>query len=125
MVPAANLVPVQDYLARTAKPYSEFEDGVLSQKPISTWEHSALQSILGYLILKHSLGLLPGSELHCQIRPGKYLLPDLVAQERGKVQRPHPTEAVALCVEILSPGDTFSEIVAKCEEYHRCGVPTA
>jgi Uma2 family endonuclease len=46
-------------------------------------------------------------------------------QRRDRIQDPYPSEPVHLCVEILSPEDRMSKILAKCEEYHTWGVETA
>jgi Uma2 family endonuclease len=69
-------------------------------------------------------GLEVGIEVTCQIRPGKYLVPDVVVQDRNRIQDPYPIEPVHLCVEILSPSDRMSTVLAKCEDYHDWGVET-
>ena len=56
-------------------------------------------------------------------REGKWLIPDLIAQDCGKIQDPYPIDPVHLCIEILSPGDSLKRTIAKCEEYHAWGVP--
>ena len=43
-------------------------------------------------------------------------------QRRDRIQDPYPIEPVHLCIEILSPGDRMSEMLAKCEDYHAWGV---
>ncbi len=48
----------------------------------------------------------------------------MIAQRRDHIQDPYPTEPVHLCIEILSPDDRMSEVLAKCEEYHAWGVAT-
>lgn len=65
------------------------------------------------------------SEVTIRIREGKYFVPDVIVQSRDHIQAPYPTEPVPLCIEILSPDDRMSEVLAKCEDYHAWGVPTA
>jgi len=55
----------------------------------------------------------------------KFLIPDVVVQDRQHIQKPYPTEPVYLCVEIRSPEDKVGSLLAKCEEYHEWGVETA
>lgn len=124
MVPVTNQVSVEDYLTASHRPNCEYEDGVLHPKPMPTWDHSIIQARLILLLMQHAPSLIAAPEVTVHVRPGKFLVPDVVAQHRDQIQRPYPTEAVALCVEILSPDDRMSEVLAKCEEYHRWGVPT-
>ena len=89
-----------------------------------TRKHGLLQSWLGELIRRGFAGFETGSKSTVRIREGKYLVPDVIAQRRDHIQDPYPTEPVHLCIEILSPDDRMSEVLAKCEEYHGWGVPT-
>ena len=116
------LVSEQEYLSTNYKPECEYIDGVLRQKSMPTSDHGTIQIGLGATIRQISREFIPGSEIRCHIRPGEYLVPDLVVQLRERYQHPYPTEPVHLCVEILSPDDSFGETVKKCEEYHRWGV---
>jgi Uma2 family endonuclease len=45
------------------------------------------------------------------------------AARRGSGQDPYPTKPMFLCIEILSPEDRFSEVLAKCDGYLAWGVP--
>jgi len=120
----AALVSVEEYLATTYKPACDYVDGVLYQKPMATRKHCSIQIRLGQLVNIGFPGFEAGSEQTVWIRPGKYLVPDLVVQDRSRIQDPYPTEPVHLCVEILSPEDRISAVIAKCEDYHAWGVET-
>ena len=122
MAAVQTLISVEDYLAHETKPASEYEDGVLRQKPMATWDHGVLQKRIGYLLDHAAPALVSASEVTVRIREGKYLVPDVIVQRRDAIQRPYPVEPVHLCVEILSPSDRISEALAKCEEYHAWGV---
>ena len=122
MPDAATLIPVEEYLHTTYKPGCEYEDGVLTPKPISTWKHSLIQSRCGQLLLNSYPAFLPGSELTVQLREGRYLVPDIAVQRKDRLQDPYPSEPIHLCIEILSPDDRLSELMAKAEEYHAWGV---
>jgi Uma2 family endonuclease len=119
---AASLVSVEEYLATNYKPACEYIDGVLRQKSMPTWDHGEIQSCLCQLINTGFPQFRAASEVTVQVRTGKYLVPDLIVQRRDQIQRPYPTEPVHLCVEILSPGDRMSDVLAKCEEYDAWGV---
>jgi len=116
---AAALMPVQEYLRLTAKPYFEYRDGVVSQKARPTKFHSLTQCAVLLLLRAQGARSLP--ELSVCLTPTKYLVPDVVVA--GDFPGPYPTEAVLLCCEILSPDDRLGPTLTKCEEYHAWGVP--
>lgn len=109
----------------SSKPACEYLDGVLTQKPLPTWDHGAIQSQSIQLIAREAPGLFPAAEITVQLRTGRFLVPDVVVQDRARLQRPYPLDPVHLCIEVLSPSDRVSDVLAKCEEYHAWGVPTA
>ena len=118
----AGSVSVEEYLRTTYKPACDYIDGVLRQKPMATWDHGAIQRQLGTLTSARQC-YEAATELTVRIREGKYLVPDVAVQLRGEIQRPYPTKPIFLCIEIMSPEDRFSEVLAKCDEYLAWGVP--
>jgi len=120
----AALISVEEYLATTYKPACDYVDGVLYQKSMPTSKHGSIQGELYMLIRQGFPQYRPGSEITVRIRAGKYLVPDLIVQDRDHLQDPYPTEPVHLCVEILSPEDRLSQALAKCEDYLDWGVET-
>lgn len=122
MATAAQLVSVEEYLAHETKPASEYEDGVVTQKPMATRKHGLTQRRIGQLIDETAPELESVSEVTVQLREGKFLVPDVIAQRRDAIQDPYPTKPVHLCIEILSPSDRLSEALAKCEAYAAWGV---
>ncbi|MBY0502332.1 MAG: Uma2 family endonuclease [Bryobacteraceae bacterium] len=122
MAAASTMISVEDYLAQETKPASEYADGVLRQKPKPTWKHGLIQKRIGQLLDHAAPTLVSASEVTVQIRPGRFLVTDVIAQRRDAIQDPYPVEPVHVCVEVLSPADRFSHALAKCEEYHAWGV---
>ena len=116
------MVSVEEYLSTNYKPACEYIDGVLRQKPMPTWNHGLLQFRLAMLVTRNFPLFAAASEVTVQIRPGKYLIPDLIVQRRDHIHSPYPTAPVHLCVEILSPDDRISEVFANCEDYLAWGV---
>jgi Uma2 family endonuclease len=115
----AALVSVEEYLRRTEKPNSEYIDGVLYPKPMPTTPHAEIQLETILLLRQQGVQALP--EVTVRLSATKFLVPDIVAAP--SIQGPYPTEAVLLCVEILSPEDRVGAMLAKCEQYHAWGVP--
>jgi Uma2 family endonuclease len=116
---STTLVPVEEYLRMTEKPYCEYRDGVLYPKAMATTFHGILEPMLGFAIRK--LGLQAAVEVTVRLSPTKYLVPDVIAAK--VLQSPYPTEPVLLCCEIPSPEDGLGATLAKCEEYHAAGEP--
>jgi len=113
------LMPVDQYLRLTDKPYCEYRAGAVSRKPMPTKFHSLIQYALLMLLRGQGAPALP--ELTVRISPTRYLVPDVCVS--GDFPGPYPTEPVLLCCEILSPEDTLGAMLAQCEEYHAWGVP--
>ena len=118
-VSTTTLMPVEEYLRLTEKPYREYREGGVSAKAMPTKLHSVVQYAL--LILLRNQGVQPWPELTVRISSTKYLVPDVVVAD--DFPGPYPTEPVLLCCEILSPEDRLGATFSKCEEYHAWGVP--
>src|SRR5580698_841828 len=105
MATGTTLTSVEEYLSTDYKPACDYIDGVLRQKSMPTWKHGRIQSRL-LVLLDRGFAQFDGAvEITCRIRPGKYLVPDVIVQRRDHVQDPYPTDPVHLCVEVLSPDD--------------------
>jgi Uma2 family endonuclease len=115
----AALMPVDEYLRLTEKPYCEYRDGAVSPKALPTKFHAIIQGVL--ITLLQSLGVQAFPELTVRISPTRYLVPDVCVAD--DFPGPYPAEPVLLCCEILSPEDRLGAMLAKCEEYHAWGVP--
>jgi len=113
------LMPVEEYLRLTEKPYCEYRDGVVSPKAMGTKFHSIIQRVLMTLLQRQGVQAFP--ELTVRISPTHYLVPDVAVA--GDFPGPYPTEPVLLCCEILSPEDRLGAMLGKCEEYQAWGVP--
>lgn len=124
MPDSATLISVQEYLQTDCKPACEYRDGVLTQKPMPTRKHSQAQYRINSLIDTSSPEFEAGPELTLRLGPGRFLVPDIAVQRKDRIQDPYPTEPIHLCVEVLSPEDRLSAVIAKGEEYLAWGVPT-
>lgn len=117
----STLVTVEEYLRSTEKPNADYIDGVVRRKPMPTYKHGKMEARLSRLI--DDLGKFEATpERTVRLRERKYLVPDVAVQRADEIQEPYPERPVYLCIEILSPEDRFSDLVAKCEDYHAWGV---
>lgn len=102
------------------KPYFEFWFGEPVQKKMPTWMHSLLQKIIMRLL--DDAGYESGAEVKLKISAEFQPLPDVSAVLPGEVELPYPTRPVEVVVEILSPDDQFSQMLAKCQFYAELGI---
>jgi len=115
------LVSVEEYLARTEKPNAEYEDGVVSPKPMPSFSHSELEYSATRLLREQGAIALPELTVRVSTRPMKFLVPDVAVVRR--IEGDYLTEPAILCIEILSPEQRLGEMLAECEQYHAWGVP--
>lgn len=124
---ATTLVPVdeylRDYVEKEKKPSWEYIDGVLRQKPMGSFDHGTMQVGVGVLVEQRFPEFRAATEVHVRITPTEFLVPDLVIVRKEQPLERYPGKPVHVCVEIISPDDTFGQTVIKCHEYHRWGVP--
>lgn len=46
------------------------------------------------------------------LRGTKYLVPDIAVRRVSELHQPYPAKPIHLCIELLSPDDRFSEVIA-------------
>ena len=101
------------------KPYFEYWDGEAVQKSLPTRLHSLIQEILVRLL--DAIGFDSGHEITIKLDPAYAPIPDVIAAE-GHIGDPYPTEPFEVVIEILSPEDSFSRVLRKCQLYETWGI---
>lgn len=108
----------------------ELVDGVLVEKALGWYESrlgAVLIEILGPFAREHKLGLILGADAPIGLRVGLLRLPDVSFVSWGRFpDRQLPSGQVLrmppdLAVEVLSPGNTKSEMARKRREYFAAG----
>ena len=99
----------------------EFWHGEAVEKGMPTWLHSLLQAILAEFLIR--AGYKAGTDLDLRLDPQFAPRPDIAAGRRTILTR-YPTQPgeIEIVVEILSPDDAMSRLLAKCQEYVRIGI---
>jgi Uma2 family endonuclease len=99
----------------------EFWHGEVVEKAVPTWLHSVLQMILAETLC--AAGYKAGPEVDLRLDREFAPRPDVMAGRQSITTR-YPTQPseVEIVVEILSPEDTMSRLLAKCDEYVRIGI---
>jgi len=118
----------EEYLALPEeKPYLEYVDGVVLQKPMPNEEHSELALELAYRFaawMREHKGGRAGVEARAKLGElPNFRVPDLSYWKPGI---PRGGEAPpTVVVEIRSPEQTMAELRRKCEFMRKAGVETA
>jgi len=122
---AIALVPVEEYLRTSYEPDVDYVDGYLVDRHVGENEHSELQTQLATILRNHSetWRIRAYVEHRVQVTAKRYRVPDVCVMPRTWRKTPIILEAPMLCIEVLSPEDTFSRTQVKCRDYLAMGVP--
>ena len=106
---AIAFVPVEEYLRTSYEPDVDYVDGYLEDRHVGETEHSDLQGELITILRTNgkrwSIYAFP--ELRVQVSARRYRVPDVCVMARTWKKTPIVREAPMLCIEVLSPEDTF------------------
>src|SRR5689334_17050609 len=124
---ATVLVTLDEYLNTSYEPDMDYVDGVLVRRNVGTPLHSLLQLIAGSYLRQfresHRVQAMTEARLLVDRKSGRHRIPDVMLVETpfrmGKVI----VDVPAIVVEIKSPDDTFDDIVDRCFDYEKLGVP--
>jgi Uma2 family endonuclease len=118
-------VPVEEYLRTSYEPDVDYVDGYLEDRHVGENEHSDLQGELLTLLRNHgkSWGIYAFPEHRVQVTSKRYRVPDVCVMPRTWKRTPIIHVAPMLCIEVLSPEDTFSRTQVKCRDYLAMSVP--
>lgn len=121
---AGVLVPLEEYLNTTYRPDRDWVDGETRERNVGEWQHAALQGFLIGLFRTHgsewNIWVLP--EQRVQTSALHFRIPDVCAIDRNTPFQPILRTPPLLCVEVLSPDDSMSEIQDRVEDYLAMGV---
>ena len=122
---AVAFVPVEEYLRTTYEPDADYVDGQVEERNVGENEHSDLQGELLTVLRVNgkAWGIYAFPEQRVQVLKSRYRVPDVCVMPRSWKKTPIIHEAPLLCIEVLSPEDTFSRTYVKCRDYLAMGVP--
>jgi Uma2 family endonuclease len=118
-------IPLHEYLDTDYRPDREYVDGEIRERNAGKWEHARLQLVLGAWFFMHekAWGITSSTEQRVQVSENRVRVPDLVVLTAG----PQPevlTDPPLLVIEILSPGDSYSDTEERTQDYYGMGVET-
>ena len=117
-------VPVEEYLRSTYDPDMDYVDGHLEERNLGEFDHSDFQSALLTFLRNHAREwrIYAVAECRLQVKPNRFRIPDIMVLSLGHKPDRIVREAPLLCIEILSPEDTFKRITYRVDDYVEMGV---
>ena len=117
------LVPLSEYLDRGFEPDCEYIDGVLLERHVGKRKHSRMQALIGGALHAQEgpAGAVVLIAQRLQITATRVRIPDLCVIRASDPDDQVVTHPPVLCVEILSPDDSMSEMQERVEDYLRIG----
>jgi Uma2 family endonuclease len=118
-------VSVEEYLTSSYRPDMDYVDGHLEVRNLGELEHARLQRALleAFLLGAADWRIEVLQECRVQISSNRFRVPDLLILS---LNEPEPERIVKsaplLCIEVLSPRDTFKRIETRVQDYVGMGV---
>lgn len=121
---AATTVPLSEYLHTSYRPDCDYLEGELLERNVGEWEHARLQSLLTrYFGNRESeFGILVVPEQRVQVKARRFRVPDVTVISGSRPATGIITEPPFLCIEILSPDDSFRQMQERIDDYLTFGV---
>jgi len=118
---------LEEYLNTSYRPDMDYVDGVLVSRNVGTQLHGLLQGVVATRLWSfrhsHRLGAFIAVRLLVSAATGRYRVPDVMAVAVPYQKGKFIVDVPAIVVEILSPEDTFDDIVDRCLDYEALTVP--
>src|ERR1019366_9939862 len=122
--PISATMPEELYLRTVFHPDCDFVDGRIEERNLGEFEHSRVQHMLDRIFGNHEKewGVVTNPECRLQVATRRYRVPDVMILRRGRKYERAIREAPLLCIEVLSPEDTWARIRERLDDYLRMGV---
>jgi Uma2 family endonuclease len=121
----ATLISAEEYLRTTYRPDCDYVDGEVLERNVGTKDHSKLQAELlaWFRDRRQSLRLRAFPQQRIKVSSRRYRIPDVCV-----VPLPEPDEQIFsqppyICIEVLSPDDSFPKLQSRFDDYLAMGVP--
>ena len=117
-------VPVEEYLRTSYRPDCDYVDGFVEERNLGEYEHGKVQYRLLRLLGDHEsdwkIDVVP--ECRMQVSANRFRVPDVMVLRRGQKVSRIVREAPLLCIEVLSPEDTWAKVRSRLNDYLAMGV---
>jgi Uma2 family endonuclease len=120
----SRFVSVEEYLQTSYRPDCDYVDGRVEERTLGEFEHSRIQFILAMIFGRNEQewAVITAPECRLQVAANQYRVPDVMVLRRGTKVSRIVREAPLLCIEVLSPEDTWAKMRARLNDYLTLGV---
>ena len=117
-------ISVEEYLRTSYEVAPDYIEGELHERTMPSSQHSNAQAEIVFFVrqTQEQTGLHANPEIHMRIEPGRYRVADM-ALFYGPAERGYPSRPPIAVIEISSPNDSHSDLMARMRDYERWGVP--
>lgn len=121
---STTLIPVSKYLSTTYRPDRDYIDGELRERNLGERPHALLQGILFAIFHanRNAWGVIALPEQRVQTSATHFRIPDVCVLRRSDPADAIVRVAPLICIEVLSPTDTLSEMQSRVDDYMGMGV---
>jgi Uma2 family endonuclease len=122
--PIPATLTVDQYLSTMFHPDCDFVDGRIEERNVGEYEHSSVQKMILRIFLNQEaewgVEVLP--ECRMQITPSRFRIPDVMVLRHGQKVHRIVREAPLICIEVMSPEDTWKRLRGVLGDYLTMGV---
>jgi Uma2 family endonuclease len=121
---SSTLIPVSEYLSTTYRPDCDYIEGEIRERNLGEQPHAHLQNIFGGIFREHrkEWAVRALTEQRIQISARRYRIADVCILRSSDPQDPIVRVPPLLCIEVLSKGDSLSELQERVDDYQSMGV---
>jgi Uma2 family endonuclease len=122
--PDESFVSVGEYLRTSYRPDCDYIDGRVEERNVGEFEHGRVQFMLVRLFgeREREWGVVTVPECRLQVGSARFRVPDLLILRREQKVSRIVREAPLVCIEILSPEDTWARMRLRLDDYLALGV---
>ncbi len=116
---------IDQYLSTMFHPDCDFVDGRIEERNVGELEHGKVQKMLLRLFAKYesALGVDALPEVRLQVAENRFRVPDVMVLNAGDDAHRIVRTPPLICIEVMSPEDTWKRLRSVLSDYLAMGVP--
>ena len=120
----SNLISIEEYLSTTYRPDVDYVDGEIEERNLGEFDHADLQTQISSLlrIKQQDWGVRVVVETRVRVSPTRVRIPDVCVLSADLPRERIITHPPLLCVEVLSPRDSFKSMRKRAQDFFDMGV---
>jgi Uma2 family endonuclease len=123
--PISASMSIDQYLSTMFHPDCDFVDGRIEERNVGEWDHSMVQKMLLRLFgdREAEWSIEVAAECRMQVTKTRFRVPDTMVLRKGHKVHRIVREAPLICIEVMSPEDTWKRLRGVLTDYLEMGVP--